>query len=116
MRSNPASWILFAALAAVTTGLAQNQNLDEDFENGLGKFAVESWRGTPPEQLTDAVTHGGRKAVALTGGVGADDVTVLWIKSPAFRLLHRSPALPRPSKRLRPHAPGRPASQRPRRW
>jgi len=86
MRAKPALWILFVALSAPSTALAQDQGLGEDFEGGLGRFTVESWRGTPPEQLTDAA-HGGRKAVALTGGAGADDVTVLWMKSPAFRLL-----------------------------
>ncbi|MCY3021123.1 MAG: carbohydrate binding domain-containing protein [Planctomycetota bacterium] len=80
-------WVLLAALATATTVQSADKNLDEDFENGLGRFTVESWRGTEAEQLTDAVTHGGKKAVQLTGGAGAGDVTVLWMKNPAFRLM-----------------------------
>jgi hypothetical protein len=87
MRSKASASILLVILAAAATTSAQDKSLDENFENGLGTFTVESWRGTPPEQLTDAVAHGGKRAVQLTGGAGADDVTVLWMKSPAFRLL-----------------------------
>ena len=87
MRCEPFRWFLLAALCAAMAGLAEEQTFDEGFENGLGKFTVESWRGAPPEQLTDAVVHGGTKAVQLTGGAGANNVTTLWLKNPAMKLL-----------------------------
>lgn len=87
MRTRVSGWVLPVLLSAAGMALAQGQTFDEGFENGLGRFSVESWRGTPPGQVTDAVTHAGKKAVQLTGGAGADDITALGMKNPPLKLL-----------------------------